>query len=129
MDLKDAITSRYSARKFTDRPVARSTIERILDLARHTASWCNTQPWQLVITSGDATDRFREAIWTHAASGNPPAPDFPFPPRYEGVYQQRRKVCGVQLYESIGVTRDDKLGAMKQMLENFRFFEAPTWRC
>ena len=125
MDLKDAITSRYSARKFTDRPVARSTIERILDLARHTASWCNTQPWQLVITSGDATDRFREAIWTHAASGNPPAPDFPFPPRYEGVYQQRRKVCGVQLYKSIGVTRDDKLGAMKQMLENFRFFEAP----
>ena len=125
MELEQAITTRYSARKITKRPAPRETMENILDLARHTASWCNTQPWLLVVTSGEATERFREVLWTHAAAGNPPEPDFPFPPQYAGVYQERRKVCGVQLYEAIGVTREDKLGAMKQMLENFRFFGAP----
>jgi nitroreductase len=125
MDFAAAITTRYSARKFTGRPVPHETISKILGLARHTASWCNTQPWQLVITSGEATERFREALWQHAAAGNPPEPDFSFPPKYVGVYQERRKICGVQLYEAIGVKREDKLGAMKQMLENFRFFGAP----
>lgn len=125
MNFQEAITTRYSARKFTSRPVPRETIEKILDLARHTASWCNTQPWQLVVTSNEATERFREALWQHAAAGNLPEPAFPFPPKYVGVYQERRKVCGVQLYEAISVTREDKLGAMKQMLQNFRFFDAP----
>jgi nitroreductase len=54
-----------------------------------------------------------------------PKPDFPFPREYRGVYQERRRECGLQLYQATGVTRGDVEAADRQRLENFRFFGAP----
>ncbi len=125
MDLETAIRSRFSARKFLDRQVPERTLQRILELAQHTASWCNCQPWQLVITRGAATERFRLAIYAHARSGARPNPDFPFPAAYEGMYRERRKVCGVQLYQALGIGKEDRDSAAQQALENFRLFGAP----
>jgi nitroreductase len=34
-------------------------------------------------------------------------------------------VCGVQLYQALGIGREDKASAAQQSLENFRFFGAP----
>jgi nitroreductase len=125
MELEQALTTRYSARKFLPRQVESPRMEKILELAQRTASWCNVQPWQLVITRGQATDRFREAITAHVASGAPQQPDFPFPERYEGEYRARRVRCGVQLYQSLAIGRDDRAAAKAQGLENFRLFDAP----
>jgi nitroreductase len=125
MELETAIRSRFSARKFKPDPVPEDTLQRILELAQCTPSWCNCQPWQLVITRGPATDRFREAMYARARSGARPNPDFPYPAAYEGVYRDRRKVCGVQLYQSIGIGKDDRATAAEQALENFRLFGAP----
>jgi len=47
------VQGRHSCRKFTGRQVARKTIEDILRIAQHTASWCNSQPWQIIVTQGD----------------------------------------------------------------------------
>ncbi len=125
MEFEEAVRSRYSCRKYLPEPVPRSTIEKILDLAQQTPSWCNCQPWQVVLVSGEAIERFRDQLYAHAAQGNPAKPDFPFPPRYEGIYRERRKICGVQLYEALGIGRGDKASAAQQSLENFRFFGAP----
>ena len=125
MDFEAVIRGRFSARKFRDRPVPEATLQRILELAQHTPSWCNCQPWELVITRGAATERFREAMFTHARSGARANPDFPFPAAYEGEYRDRRKVCGVQLYQALSIGRDDRAAAAEQALENFRFFDAP----
>jgi nitroreductase len=125
MELDAAIRARFSARKFKSDPVPDAMLQRILALAQCTPSWCNTQPWQLVITRGPATDRFRDAIYAHARSGAAPNPDFPFPAAYEGLYRDRRKVCGVQLYQALGIGREDRAAAAEQSLENFRFFGAP----
>jgi nitroreductase len=125
MDFETVIRSRFSARKFLDREVPGQTLQRILELAQHTASWCNCQPWQLVITRGGATERFRQAVYAHARSGARPNPDFPFPAAYEGVYRDRRKVCGVQLYQALDIGKDDRESAAQQALENFRLFGAP----
>jgi len=125
MEFEDVLKSRYSARRFLSKPVSAAMLERLLELAQHTPSWCNTQPWQLVITRGEATDRFRQALYQHARSGAKPEPDFAFPAAYLGAYRDRRKVCGVQLYQALGIGRDDKAAAAEQSLENFRFFGAP----
>lgn len=125
MEVEAAIRTRYSARKFKPDPVPDAVLHRILELAQCAPSWCNTQPWQLVITRGAGTERFRQAMHAHAASGLAAAPDFPFPAAYEGAYRERRKVCGVQLYQSLGIGRDDRAAAAEQALENFRFFDAP----
>lgn len=123
--LEQLLAERFSCRAFLPRPVERSTIERVLKAAQRTASWCNSQPWQLEIASGKARDRFREAVYGAASSGKPIAGDFPFPREYRGVYLERRRESGFQLYNSLGIPRGDKEGYARQALENFNFFGAP----
>ena len=54
------LAARYSCRAFKPDPVPRATIERVLAAAQKTASWCNSQPWQVTIFSGDAVKAFGE---------------------------------------------------------------------
>ncbi|HEX2887671.1 nitroreductase [Vineibacter terrae] len=122
--LADLLAQRYSCRGFLPQSVPQATITRILELAQRTASWCNAQPWQVVITSGAATDRFRDAIYRHATS-NPADADIPFPREYRGACLARRRECGFQLYDSVGIKRGDREASGRQGLENFRLFGAP----
>lgn len=121
--LEGLLARRHSCRGFLPAPVPQATIERMTCIAQRTASWCNAQPWQVAITRGGATGRLREALL--AAPAPPPAPDFDWPREYRGVYLQRRRECGVQLYEAMGIAREDKQGTARQARENFRFFGAP----
>ncbi len=123
--LEDLLASRFSCRAFLSEPVPRATIERILAAAQKTASWCNSQPWRLQITSGEATRKFREVMYRAASSGRPTSGDFAFPREYRGVYLERRRESGFQLYNSLGIERGDKAAYARQALENFNFFGAP----
>jgi nitroreductase len=125
MEFERVVRERYSCRYYQKTPVSRESIDRILQLAQQTPSWCNCQPWQVLIVNGTTLERFRVALHAHATEGAPAHPDFPFPARYEGLYRERRKVCGVQLYQALGIGREDKAAAAQQSLENFRFFGAP----
>jgi nitroreductase len=123
--LETLLTTRYSCRAFTPDPVPRAIIERILAAAQRTASWCNSQPWQVTITSGEATTTFRDALYPVAAAGTPPSGDFEFPREYRGVYLDRRRESGFQLYNTLGIARGDKAAYAQQALQNFNFFGAP----
>jgi nitroreductase len=123
--LEELLGERYSCRAFRPDPVPRPTIERILKTAQRTASWCNSQPWQVVIASGEAKERFRKEIYAAVSSGAPQDGDFAFPREYRGVYLQRRRESGFQLYNTLGIARGDKMAYAKQALENYNFFGAP----
>jgi len=116
--------SRYSCRGFLPEPVPRAMIERIVTAAQSTASWCNAQPWQVHIASGAAAERFRSELnaylQTHDAT-----PDYDFPREYTGAYQARRRECGFQLYEAVGVARGDREASHAQAMRNFSLFDAP----
>jgi nitroreductase len=122
--LKGLLDSRFSCRGFRPEPVPRAAIERALDLARQTPSWCNTQPWHVLVTEGPATDRFRSGLSAYAAS-HAMDPDFAFPSRYAGVYQDRRRECGLALYDSVGIARGDRDSSARQAAKNFELFGAP----
>lgn len=118
------LAGRFSCRGFRPDPVPRPTIERILAMAQRTASWCNAQPWQVVVASGAAAEGLRQALL--AAAGEPPErPDFEWPREYRGIYNQRRRACGLALYESVGVAPGDRAASARQGRENFRLFGAP----
>src|ERR1700741_4569849 len=123
--LEELLNERYSVRAFLPREVDRETIEHVLTVAQRTASWCNSQPWEVVIASGEAKERFRKAIYAEAASGAPESSDFPFPREYLGVYLERRRESGFQLYNTLGIPRGDKGAYARQALENYNFFGAP----
>ena len=65
------------------------------------------------------------AALTEAAKQGLQAPEIPFPESYSGKYKHRRSTCGWQLYEAVGVTKGDRAASRQQMLENYRFFNAP----
>ena len=123
--LEDLLAQRYSCRAFKPESVPREKIERLLGVAQRTASWCNSQPWQLVITSGAETQKFRDVMVAAATSGEPEAPDFPWPREYKGVYLERRRESGFQLYNTLGIPRGDKAAYARQGLQNYYFFGAP----
>ena len=101
------LKERYSCRAFLPRQVDTATITKILEIAQRTPSWCNSQPWQVVITRGAATERFRGALCEYVAA-HEREPDFACPREYRGVYLERRRECGFQLYASVGIARGDR---------------------
>ncbi len=123
--LTDILQARYSCRAFKADPVPDDVITRIIRTARHVPSWCNAQPWQVTITKGDATDRFRTALMDAASKGAVPKPDLDWPKGYSGVYGDRRRTCGFQLYEAVGIDKSDREGRTAQMLRNYALFDAP----
>lgn len=123
--VEELLSARFSCRAFLPQSVPSPMIERILTAAQKTASWSNTQPWQVEVTVGDATRRFSDAMYGAASSSKPSAGDFPFPREYRGVYLARRRECGFQLYNALGIARGDKAAYARQSLENFNFFGAP----
>lgn len=123
-DLNRLLTARHSCRAFLSDPVPKDQIEQILNSATRVPSWCNAQPWHVIVTSGDETDRFRTAMLAEAADGTQ-SPDLPFPTSYSGIYQDRRRACGWALYEAVGVERGDRAASARQMMENFSLFGAP----
>lgn len=121
---EQVLDARYSCRGYLADPVGRETINRILHLAQRTPSWCNAQPWQVIVTSATATERLRQALQSPQATAET-ASDIAPPVDYRGVYKDRRRECGFQLYDSVGIAHDDRQSSMRQALENFKFFGAP----
>lgn len=122
--LLDLLRARFSCRAYLSKPVPKGDIAQIVSAARHVPSWCNAQPWQLIITQGAATDRFRDALFDIAGTA-PPAPDLPWPDGYPGIYGDRRRACGFQLYDAVGIQKGDRAASGAQMMENYRLFGAP----
>lgn len=122
--LEAVLASRFSCRSFGPQPVDDDALRRLFTMAQRTASWCNSQAWQVELLGGTAVTALSERLLAHVplAAQNP---DIPGPARYEGVYQDRRRACGFELYNAVGIARDDQEGRLFQMLENFRFFGAP----
>lgn len=127
---------RFSCRKYLDKPVSAKLLERIFELAQLSASWCNAQPWQVLVTRGDGTERFRELLYKTASNdalaANSPEQrsseqrrsDLPMPAGYTGCRKERRRKQGRQLYNAMGILGDRDSSA-RFTLENFRFFGAP----
>ncbi len=123
--LSDILAARYSCRAFRPDPVPDDVITQIVQAARHVPSWCNAQPWQVSITKGAATDRFRAALTEAAQQGTAAKPDLDWPTGYSGIYSDRRRTCGFQLYDAVGIDESDHAGRRAQMLRNYALFDAP----
>ena len=134
--LTSILAQRRSCRKFLPRPVSPDKINRALKIAQLTASWCNSQPWRIIVTHGEETERFRRGLYETATndalqanrpeirSSSDRRSDLPMPSQYSGVRKERRRVAGRQLYEAVGVM-GDREASLEYTLENFRFFDAP----
>ncbi|PRZ44114.1 nitroreductase [Antricoccus suffuscus] len=123
--LAELLNDRYSCRAFTDQPVPEADMREMFAVAQRTPSWCNSQAWQVVVTSGETTDKFRAGLRQDAANTPSDTYDIPGPEKYTGVYQERRRGAGFGLYGALGIARDDYDARNAQMALNFDLFGAP----
>ena len=127
MSVRSALENRKSTRAFLDKPVANEKIERILDAARHAPSGTNTQPWQVAVVSGETKKRLQEKLEAAFRAGEKGAMDYLYYPQdWQPPYKDRRKACGLQMYSTLDIKREDKQRQIDQWAANFRSFDAPV---
>jgi len=123
-DLEAVWRERRSMRAFRPDPVPRETLRELFAAAQHAPSWCNVQPWRVVVTEPPKTAQLAAAMQAAAKSGFPRA-EVAFPLEYPEPYKQQRIACGAELYRNMGIARDDKAGRYDAWLRNYAFFDAP----
>jgi nitroreductase len=125
LDAVDAAwRDRRSARAFRPDPLPRDTLVQLFAAAQRAPSWCNVQPWRVVVTEPPRTAELAEALLAAARSGLPQA-EIPFPLDYPSPHKEHRVACGKALYQAMGVGRDDKQGRYEAWLRNYALFDAP----
>ncbi len=128
-----AITSRMSARAFTQQAVSRELITEILQVASRAPSGTNTQPWKVYVLQGATRDALVEKVCTahEAIRANPEVakqytePYDYYPAQWVSPYIDRRRENGWSLYGLLGIGKADKDRMHEQHQRNFKFFDAP----
>ena len=124
MEVSEAVNSRQSIRAFTDQEVSDELIQRLLEKSARAASGGNVQPWKIFIINNETMINFLkfQEDWTDPET---PAYDI-YPENLTEPYKTSRYEVGAEMYSILDIDRDDKEGRFKQMLENFKFFGAPS---
>lgn len=125
MSLTDLLNNRYSVRGFLPKPIAQDDLVEVFTAAQHSASNCNTQPWEPIIVSGEKLKTLKGELLKAVMSGKPPNPDFAWTVKYQGAHKDRQWGSAMALYGSMGIAREDKQARMMAMGRNWQFFGAP----
>lgn len=128
MNVTDALKARTSIRVFLDTPVDRATVEDLLEKARWAPSGGNVQPWKVIVVAGEARDAAVNA-GAAATMANPRGEDeeFPiYPSPMPEPYRTRRFKVGEDMYELLGIPREDKPARLQHLARNTEFFGAPV---
>jgi nitroreductase len=127
MDVLEAMRSRKSTRAYLYKPVARETVEAVLESARWAPSGVNIQPWRVAVVTGATKERISTDMLAARETGQPEKPDYTYyPAQWEEPYKSRRKASGLALYAALKISKDDTLARLKAWNNNYRFFGAPV---
>ncbi|MBD2800498.1 nitroreductase [Xenorhabdus sp. M] len=121
----ETIRNRFSPRAFLPEPLIEEQIRQVLTDAQSSPSNCNTQPWHVHIVSGKTKDALEKAMVRNHSEGIV-TPDFTFDyADFYGDYFDRSQEQARIYYETLGVTREDKIKRDEVYIRNFKFYGAP----
>jgi nitroreductase len=127
MNVIKALAQRKSTRAFLSTEVEPEKINTILDAARHAPSGTNTQPWQVAVVTGEAKIKLQSKLEEAFRAGDKGKADYTYyPDEWQQPYASRRKECGLLMYKTLGIRREDKERQVNQWAANYRAFDAPV---
>lgn len=127
MKVSQALKARKSVRAFTNQAVSDALIHHILDHARCAPSGVNTQPWKVAVLRGSTKAQLCNALEHAFRSKQASQKDYQYyPQEWIEPYRSRRKACGLALYSSLGIQKEDKQRRDDQWAANYRAFDAPV---
>ena len=128
MDVYEAVTSRRAVRGFTDRPVPREVLERVLSAAAWSPSGSNLQPWHTYVLTGAPLAELKKLAGERVAAGDPwDEREYEmYPPALKSPYRERRSAFGEQRYGALGIPREDMEARQRAAVANWDCFGAPA---
>lgn len=126
MTFSELIKARRSVRGYRPDPVPREVIEEIISVAKWAPSSMNTQPWHVHVVTGEPLDNIRRGNTENMLAGVPPKREFPMRESYEGIHRKRQVEVAVQLFDAMGIAREDTERRTDWVMRGFRQFDAPV---
>ena len=126
MDYEEIAQDRRSIRGYKTDPIPREILEEIIHIAKHAPSSMNTQPWHFHVLTGEPLERIRKGNTEKMMAGSSVDREIKLNHGYEGPHRERQIEIAVQLFEAMGIARDDKERRMDWVMRGFRQFDAPV---
>jgi nitroreductase len=95
----------------------------IMEAAVRAPSWANTQPWEFAIVTGPRLEEIKDTFAEKAMAGDATDPDLAAPRDFPEPFNARRRAVGRELFEIVGIGREDR---GRWQLQGLRLFEAPV---
>lgn len=115
-------------RGFTDQPVPREVLERVLSAAAWAPSGSNIQPWNIYVVTGGPLAELKKRAGERLDAGESwdEAEYEQYPPELKSPYSERRSAFGAQRYGALGVAREDLEARQRAASANWQCFGAPA---
>jgi len=125
MDAIECIKTRMSIRKFKPEPVPADILTKVIDTAKWSPSYKNSQPWEVVIISGKKKEELTTLLIALLEKNSPPSPDLPEPISWPPVIDARISALIKKRSELTGKDLNAPEVKKKAKIANFRFYGAP----
>lgn len=128
MEVYDAVRTRRAVRGFTDEPVRKEVLARVLAAAARAPSGANLQPWHVYVVSGAPLIEMKKRAAERIAVGDEgDEREYEmYPPELGSPYRERRFAAAAQRYAALGIRRDDRDARARAVAANWSCFGAPT---
>ena len=126
MDFETIVEERRSIRGYKPDPVPKQVIDEIVEIAKRAPSSMNTQPWHFHVITGEPLERIREGNTERMMAGAGVDREIKMGHGYEGPHRERQVEIAIQLFEAMGIERDDKPRRQDWVMRGFRQFDAPV---
>ena len=127
MDVTTAVHQRISTRAFLDTPISEAEVKDWLTAGQRAPSGGNLQPWRVIALAGEAkADVSQMAMGALMENPKGEPTDRPiYPKDLWNPHEERRQTIGKQMFETLGIAKDDRAARLAWFAGNFRFFDAP----
>src|SRR5262249_62433947 len=112
MDVYEAVRTRHSVRNFTNQPVPREALERVLSAAAWAPSGSNIQPWHIYMVTGASLAEIAKLAGARVAARDPwDEREYEmYPADLKSPYRERKSAFGAQRYGDVRISRGDLEG-------------------
>lgn len=125
MDAIECIKTRMSIRRFKNEPVPKDILKEIINAAKWSPSYKNTQPWEVIILAGAKKEALSKVLTDLFEKGNKACPDIPEPLSWPPAQDARIADLYKSRAEALGINLADPEVLRKAKIANFNFYGAP----
>jgi nitroreductase len=114
-----------SVRGFTNKPVPKKILTEIIDTAKWSPSYKNSQPWEIMVLSGQKKEGLSNLLLGLLEQGKQEKPDLPAPKSWPFREQAQIDHLYASRKEATGLDLNDPKIIVAAKKANFKFYKAP----